>query len=248
MKITFLGTGTSTGIPQIACSCRTCTSSDPKDHRLRVSVCIEINGERIIIDCGPDFRQQVLKQRIDKLNHILITHAHYDHVGGLDDVRPFGNVTIYAEQQVAKHIKRSMPYCFSKNPYPGVPKFKLRVIDENPFKINDTCIQPIRAMHANLPVLGFKIANMAYITDLKHIDEAWIEQLNDLDVLILNALRHKIHFSHLNFEEAIQLSQKINAKKTYFTHFSHDAGTHNDLLNFLPDHVYPAYDNLILEV
>lgn len=248
MKIIFLGTGTSTGVPQIACKCDTCTSTDVRDKRLRASVCVETENKTILIDCGPDFRAQMIDHNITELNHILITHGHYDHVGGLDDVRPFGNVTIYAEQNVISQIHTSMPYCFAENPYPGVPKLSLREISEESFLIDGIHIQPIRVMHARLPILGFRIGKMAYLTDLKSIDDAQLKQLEDLDVLILNALRIQTHIAHINIDEAIVLAQKIGAKTTYFTHFSHDAGKHAEIQKKMPSGIIIAHDNLTIEV
>ncbi len=247
MKLTFLGTGTSTGIPQIACKCDVCMSDDLRDKRLRASVWIEEANEQILIDCGPDFRQQMLTHHFDSLSSVLLTHEHYDHIGGLDDVRPFGNVSIYALERVNMHIRSAMPYCFKEKLYPGVPRITLNNIEESTFNIGNLTIKPIRVMHASLPILGFRIGNMAYLTDVKTLPDEAFEHLRDLDVLILNALRVQTHIAHLTIEEAVELASKIGARKTYFTHFSHDAGKHADVEKTLPDTMFLSYDNLQIE-
>jgi len=248
MNLLFLGTGTSTGVPQIGCNCSTCISSDQKDKRLRASLLITTGMSRILIDCGPDLRQQLLTHRINRLTAILLTHEHYDHVGGLDDVRPLGDAQLYAEKRVSNVIQRNMPYCFGENQYPGVPKINLHEIDEKVFLIGTQEVQPIRIMHAKLPILGFRIGNAAYLTDVKTIDDKAIEQLQNLDVLILNALRPGKHISHLSLEEAIEIALKIQARETYFTHMSHDMGLHEDVDRLLPNHIHLAYDGLILHI
>lgn len=245
MKVTFLGTGTSTGIPQIGCNCEVCSSSDEKDKRLRSSVLLQDENTNIIIDCGPDFRQQLLRNPVNHLDGVLITHEHYDHIAGLDDIRPLGKCVIYAEKRVLLSIRRNLPYVFLDNPYPGVPKLTLSEIEPNHnIKINSLTIQPIRLMHARLPILGFRIGKFAYLTDLKSITSEDIEQLQGLNVLVLNALRHQEHIAHITLKEAIELSQKINPQTTYFTHFSHDLGFHAEIQKILPDNMYLAFDKL----
>lgn len=245
MKVTFLGTGTSTGIPQIGCNCEVCSSSDEKDKRLRSSVLLQDEKTNIIIDCGPDFRQQLLRNPVNHLDGVLITHEHYDHIAGLDDIRPLGKCVIYAEKRVLLSIRRNLPYVFLDNPYPGVPKLTLSEIEPNHnIKINSLTIQPIRLMHARLPILGFRIGKFAYLTDLKSITSEDIEQLQGLNVLVLNALRHQEHIAHITLKEAIELSQKINPQTTYFTHFSHDLGFHAEIQKILPDNMYLAFDKL----
>ncbi|MFA5047195.1 MAG: MBL fold metallo-hydrolase [Paludibacter sp.] len=244
MKILFLGTGTSTGIPQIGCRCKVCRSTDKKDNRLRASVLITEGTTQILIDCGPDLRQQLLTHGVNRLSAILLTHEHYDHVGGLDDVRPLGEAQLYAEKKVLNVIQRNMPYCFGENTYPGVPRIHLHQIDEKEFQIENIKVQPIRVMHAKLPILGYRFGNIAYLTDVKTIEDNAIEQLQNLDVLVLNALRINEHISHLSLKEAIGMAKKIGARETYFTHMSHDMGLHDEVNQILPDHIQLAYDGL----
>lgn len=249
MKVIFLGTGTSTGIPQIGCECAVCSSTNKKDKRLRASVLLKDANTNIIIDCGPDFRQQLLQNPVNHLDGVLITHEHYDHIGGLDDVRPLGKCVIYAENRVLSSIRRNLPYVFSENPYPGVPKLSLYALEPNcDFRINNLIIKPIRIMHARLPILGFRINKFAYLTDVKTISKEAIEQLQDLDVLVLNALRQQEHIAHITLSEAIELASSVNAHTTYFTHFSHDLGFHQEIQDVLPENMYLAYDNLEITI
>lgn len=244
IQLTFLGTGTSTGIPLIGCNCNTCKSTNPKDNRLRASVLIETGTETLLIDVGPDFRQQMLRQPIKHIDGILITHDHYDHVGGLDDLRPLGHVHLYAEAYVLKSIQRTMPYCFAEKPYPGVPQIELHSITTKGVKIGTTFVQPLRAMHARLPILGYRIGKLAYLTDVKTLPDETIDALQQLDTLVLNALRHEPHIAHITLEEAIQLAGKIGARQTFFTHFSHDIGKHEIVSLILPENMHLAYDGL----
>lgn len=246
--ITFLGTGTSTGIPLIGCKCDTCSSTDKKDKRLRASVLVETNDTTLLIDAGPDLRQQLLLHRITYLDGILVTHEHYDHIGGLDDVRPLGNMNVYAEEGVLHSIRRNMPYCFAENRYPGVPMLHLHTINTEPFSIYTTGIQPLRLMHARLPILGFRIGDFAYLTDVKTIPEETFTWLRNLKVLVLNALRHEPHIAHLNLDDAIEMAQRIGARKTFFTHFSHDIGKHEIVSLNLPENIELAFDGLQIKV
>ena len=248
MELLFLGTGTSTGVPQIGCKCDVCTSTNPKDKRLRASVLISKEKARILIDAGPDLRQQLLSNNINQLSGILLTHEHYDHIGGLDDLRPLGTSNIYAEERVLKTIQLTMPYCFREKKYPGVPMINLHEIDETIFKVNNIDVQPIRVMHEKLPILGFRIENLAYLTDVKTLDDKSFELLKNLDVLVINALRKDYHFSHLSLVEALNMAEKIGAKKTFFTHMSHDMGLHENINDILPKQIQLTYDGLKLNL
>lgn len=248
MKITILGSGTSTGVPEIGCTCPVCTSSDPRDHRLRASALIETDDTRILIDCGPDFRTQVLGLPFKKIDGVLITHEHYDHVGGLDDLRPFcrfGEVPIYAEPHTAERLRTRMPYCFVDHSYPGVPNILLQEIEENrTFLINHIPVTPLRVMHGRLPILGYRIGNIGYITDMLTMPDVSYEQLRQLDVLVVNALRIAPHPTHQNLAEALDTARRIGAKETYFIHMSHHIGLQAEVETQLPPHVYFASDGL----
>ena len=248
MDILFLGTGTSTGVPEIGCKCETCLSTDIKDKRLRASVLIREGESQILIDAGPDLRQQLLTYKIDKLSGVLITHEHYDHIGGIDDLRPLGKSQIYAEKKVCEVIQKNMPYCFGEKRYPGSPVIELHEITDKPFYVNNIEIQPIRVMHARLPIFGFRVGNFAYLTDVKTIEESSIEKLRNLDVLVLNALRPAPHMSHISLSEALEITKKIGAKKTFFTHMNHHMGFHNLVNQQLPENIQLAYDGLELKL
>ena len=252
MKITFLGTGTSTGVPETGCTCPVCSSRDPRDSRLRTSVLVETNGNRILLDCGPDFRQQMTHIPFGKIDAILLSHEHYDHVAGIDDLRPFcrfGNINIYAEPNVATAIRTRIPYCFGESLYPGVPRIIMNEININtPFHINGTEIKPIRILHGKLPIAGYRIDNMAYLTDVTLIPEEEYTKLHNLDILIISALRQDPHPSHQNLEQAIANAQRINARTTYFIHFSHHLGLHHEAETQLPANIHLSYDNLTLTI
>jgi phosphoribosyl 1,2-cyclic phosphate phosphodiesterase len=253
LKITILGTGTSQGVPVIACSCPICLSNDPRDKRLRASVMIETEGKIFIIDSGPDFRQQMLRENVKNITAILFTHEHKDHVAGLDDVRAFNfilgkHIDVYAEVRVHEAIKREFAYIFADYKYPGVPQVNMHLIDNSVFEIEGIRIQPVRAFHHELPVFGFRIGTIAYLTDIKTIPENEKIKLKDLDILIINALRKEEHISHLNLQEALNLINELKPKRAYLTHLSHRFGLHATEEVLLPSNVKIAYDGLKLIV
>lgn len=245
----FLGTGTSQGVPIIGCSCLVCKSTNIKDNRLRSSVFISIKDLNILIDVGPDFRQQALKLSNPKIEHILFTHFHRDHTAGIDDLRPIYYMNrmplnLYCESNVCSAIEHDYKYIFSNIDYPGKPKFTLNVIDDTPFKIEDVSIYPIRVNHGSLPILGYRIGTLAYITDASFICEKEKNKLLDLDILIINSLQRKKHVSHFNLEESLSLISQLKPKKSYLTHISHEMGLHNDVSKELPENIFLAYDGL----
>jgi phosphoribosyl 1,2-cyclic phosphate phosphodiesterase len=250
MKITFLGTGTSTGVPVLTCKCEVCRSLDFRDKRLRVSILVQHNGKNIVIDSGPDFRQQALRENLQSLEALVFTHEHKDHTGGLDDVRPFNylsgikNCPIYAQPRVLEQLKMEYFYAFSEKPYPGVPIITCNEIDTEPFEIAGLTFNPIQVLHHKLPVLGFRIGDFTYITDANYISEVELSKVLGSKVLVLNALQREPHISHFNLKEAIELSEKIGAEKTYFTHISHKLGLHRDVEMDLPANISLAYDGL----
>lgn len=253
VKITFLGTGTSQGVPIIACNCNVCTSSDFRDKRLRSSILIETAKTRICIDSGPDFRQQLLREKIKKLDAIVFTHEHKDHIAGLDEVKSFNyfnkmRMPVYATERVQEALKREFHYIFLDEKYPGIPEIDLFDIDKDDFVIGDILLKPINVIHYKLPVKGFRVNNFAYVTDANFIPEPEKEKLQNLDVLILNALRKEKHVSHFSFTEAIAMIQELKPKKAYLTHISHQLGKHEDLLKELPENIELAFDGLQLIV
>lgn len=252
MIVNFLGTGTSTGVPEIGCTCKVCKSTDSNDSRLRASIQIKTGNKNILIDCSPDFRQQSMQIPFERIDGILITHEHYDHVSGIDDLRPFsrhGSVSLYVEPNVESALKSRLPYCFTEKKYKGVPDIELcRISKLQPFHIGEVEIIPIRVMHYKLPILGFRIDNFAYLTDVKTIPQEELSKLKSLEVLVLNALRIDDHISHLNLEQAIDLAKTINAKTTYFTHMSHQIGLHSQIERLLPYNMHFAYDNLQISI
>lgn len=250
MKITFLGSGTSTGVPEIGCCCEVCCSTDMRDKRLRASALVETEGKHILIDCGPDFRMQCLKNCITRIDSVLITHEHYDHVGGLDDLRPVCRgkaIDVYAEEYVADAIETRIPYVFRKHKYPGVPELHLHRITEAPFCIERITIIPIRLMHACLPIFGYRIKDMAYLTDLKRLPEEEYGKLKDLEILVINALRKEEHLSHASLKEALDIIERIKPGKAYLTHMSHRMGLHEKIEKELPENVHFAYDRLVIQ-
>jgi phosphoribosyl 1,2-cyclic phosphate phosphodiesterase len=252
MKLTFLGTGTSCGVPTIGCRCYTCTSPDAHDKRLRCSALLETASTRILIDCGPDFRQQMLPIDFRRIDGILITHAHYDHMGGMDDVRPycqFGEINVYADPLARRGLLEMLPYCFAAHRYPGVPAIRLHEIHKHePFAIGDMEVMPIEVMHHDLPILGYRIGPLAYITDMKTIAPDEIPYLLGVDTLVVNALRIKPHHSHQTLDEAVRFAQRIGARQTWLIHSSHDIGRHAEVNAALPSNIQLAYDGQVLTI
>jgi len=254
LKIIFLGTGTSQGVPMIGCDCSICKSTDNKDKRLRSSALIEVGSKHILIDAGPDFRQQMLRENITKLDAILLTHEHKDHIGGLDDVRAFNYIQkkpmdIYAEKRVNDLLQsRDFAYVVERKDYPGIPKMNFHDIENKIFDIEGENVFPIRGIHHHLPVFGFRIRNFAYITDMNYLSAEERTKLKDLDMLVITALRRKKHVSHFNLEEALAIIEEVKPKKAYLTHISHKLGFYNDLKTELPENVYAAFDGLKIEI
>lgn len=252
MTITFLGTGTSQGVPVIACECPVCLSADKKDKRLRSSILIEIDGKTLVVDTGPDFRYQMLREKVKHLDAILFTHEHKDHVAGLDDIRAFNYkqkaaIPIYANQRVIKALEREFYYIFSSLHYPGIPQVHIHEITNDAFTLDENIeIIPIEVQHFKLPVLGFRINDFTYITDAKTVDDSEFEKIRGTQILVVNALQREKHISHFTLSEAISFAQKVNAKETYFTHISHLLGKHCDVSNELPGGISLAYDGLKL--
>lgn len=250
MKVYFLGTGTSQGIPIIGSSHPVCQSTDLKDKRLRVSVWIHWDNHSYVIDCGPDFRQQMLASNCQKVDGILYTHEHSDHTAGLDDIRPFnfkqGEIPIYGHQRVIDNLKLRFDYVFkTENRYPGAPSVKaIEVLNNQPFSIGNKTAIPVNVMHGNLPVFGYRIDDFAYLTDVKTVDESEISKLKNLKVLVVNALRETPHDTHFNLQEALDFIALIQPEKAYLTHISHLMGFHEEVQQKLPENVYLAYDNL----
>lgn len=254
MKVTFLGTGTSQGVPVIACDCDICKSVDYRDKRLRSSIFIETNKGNIVIDTGADFRQQMLRERVTALDAVLFTHAHKDHTAGMDDIRSFNflqkkDMPVYATKDVQDQLKQEFAYIFAEKKYPGIPQVKLNTIESNkPFEMNGLIINPIEVLHHKLPVLGFRIGDFTYITDANFIAEEEKNKIKGSKILVLNALQKQPHISHFTLNEAIELAQEIGAEKTYFTHISHRLGLHKDISEELPENIELAWDGLTVSI
>lgn len=253
MDVTFLGTGTSQGIPIIGSEHPVCLSKDSKDKRLRVSILITWNNLNILIDCGPDFRQQMLANNIKNLDAIFYTHEHNDHTAGLDDIRPFffrqGDIPVYAHERVLKALRKRFEYIFTtENKYPGAPGVIENIIKNKAFNFEGLTVTPINFMHNRLQVFGFRVEDFAYLTDIKSIEDAEVEKLGDLKVLVVSALRIEPHHSHFNLEEALEFIERIKPEKTYLTHISHMLGFHSEVEQTLPENVHLAYDNLKITV
>lgn len=249
VKITFLGTGTSQGVPVITCDCETCLSQDHHDKRLRTSLLVEKGDTNIVIDAGPDFRQQMLRENVKKLDAIILTHEHRDHISGLDDVRAFNYrsqdaMDIYAEERVQKALRKEYSYVFAEHQYPGIPKMRLNTILDYPFTVKDLTIIPLRVFHYRLPVYGFRIGDFAYITDANYIPEETKERLVGVKYLVINALRKEKHISHFSLREAVDLIREISPRKAFITHISHQMGLHREVNETLPHPVSLAWDGL----
>jgi phosphoribosyl 1,2-cyclic phosphate phosphodiesterase len=249
MKVTFLGTGTSQGVPIITCTCSVCSSTDPRDNRLRASVLIETEHTNIVLDTGPDFRQQMLREKVQKVDAILFTHGHKDHTAGFDDIRGFNWKTkeameVYANEEVEIVLKRDFHYAFAEHKYPGVPNLNLNVIQNKNFMIRDVAITPIEVLHYKLPVFGYRIGDFSYITDANFISDSEKEKLKGSKVLVLNALRKSEHISHFTLDQAVAIAREIGAEQTYLIHMSHQMGLHAEVDSELPEGINLAYDGL----
>jgi phosphoribosyl 1,2-cyclic phosphate phosphodiesterase len=250
LKVTILGTGTSTGVPMVACNCAVCKSPNPKDKRLRCSILVETDTTCIVIDTTPDFRQQMLTHNVQKLDAVVFTHPHKDHLAGLDDVKAFNffqqkPMQVFANELTQASIQREFYYVFAEEKYPGIPQLELNTISEaKAFTIGDITIMPILVWHLRMPVLGFRIGDFTYITDANHIDDVELEKIKGTKILVLNALRKEEHISHYTLQQAIDLSASLSIPQTYFTHISHQMGLHNEVEASLPSNCALAYDGL----
>lgn len=249
---TFLGTGTSQGVPVISCECDVCQSQNSKDKRLRTSILVSVDDKNIVIDTGPDFRQQMLTNDVKMVDAVLFTHEHKDHVAGLDDIRSYNfkskkDMNVYASLRVQEALKREFAYIFADYKYPGVPQVQLHEISNEPFELCGTAVTPIDVMHYKLPVKGFRISNLTYITDANYISDTEKEKIKGSDVLVINALRREHHISHFTLSEALELIEELKPKKAYLTHISHLLGKHDEVSKELPAHVEIAYDGLKID-
>ncbi|MCQ2974514.1 MAG: MBL fold metallo-hydrolase [Bacteroidales bacterium] len=251
MEIEFLGTGTSQGVPIIGCKCPVCNSLDFRDKRMRSSIFIKVNNKNFIIDTGPDFRSQLLRAKVDKLDAVLITHPHRDHLSGLDDIRAFNFIQdkvmpVYANSNTIEQINKEFYYCFKEPKYPGVPNIKLFTVGDQPFYFDDVKIIPIKALHYKMPILGFRINNFTYLTDASFLEESEINKIIGSDVFVINALRKKEHLSHFTLAQALDIIKIVNPKQAYLTHIGHQMGFHSQVQDSLPKNVYLAFDGLKL--
>ena len=253
MRVTLLGTGTSGGVPSLGCQCEVCRSANPRDHRLRCVALVETSKARVLIDCGPDIRQQLMPLPFKPFDAILLTHIHYDHVGGIDDLRPFsvfGNIRLYGDAKTCQHVMRIMPYCFGDHLYPGVPRLELHEIEPHrAFTAGDIEIVPIEVMHGKMPILGFRMGRFAYITDMKTISDAEMPYLEGVDTLVVNALRfEKEHHSHQLVDDAARFARLVGAKRTYITHVCHHIGLYDEAERRMPNGLSLAYDGQVIDI
>ncbi len=253
IRLTFLGTGTSQGVPMIGCDCAVCRSQDTHDKRLRSSVMVEDGSSRLVIDAGPDFRYQMLREDVREIDAILLTHEHTDHIMGLDDVRAFNyfcqkSIEVWATERVQRVVRKNFDYAFAEKPYSGAPRITLQTITEDSFRVGTLEVIPINGRHFTLPVTGYRIGPVAYLTDFNHIDQEEIQKLQGVEVLVINALRHTRHISHFTVAEALEVAGRVGAKRTYLTHASHQIGLHAEVQSLLPEGVSLAYDRLTIEI
>ena len=252
MRLRFLGTGTSTGVPQIGCTCETCISTDSHDKRLRASAILSIGDKNILLDCGPDFRTQIIDAGAVHLDAALLTHSHYDHVGGIDDLRPYcyrnGGFALYCRPDVAEDLRNRVPYCFKEHPYPGVPIFNIHEIGDEPFDVDGIEVTPLPVYHYKLPIVGYRIGNFAYIVDAKTIPDSTFELLHGIDTLTINALRIEEHMSHMSLSQCLAAIERINPRVAYLTHMADRIGLHRKVEPTLPTGVHLAYDGLTIEI
>jgi phosphoribosyl 1,2-cyclic phosphate phosphodiesterase len=253
LKFIFLGTGTSQGVPVIGCDCEVCKSTDKRDNRLRSSILVQSEKTTIVVDTGPDFRYQMLRAKVKKLDAVLFTHAHKDHTAGLDDVRAYNffqkkPMDIYATEAVQNSLRQEFYYAFEKNPIPGIPELNLHTITDVPFSIHEIFIRPVKVLHYKMPVLGYRFGDFTYITDANFIDNDELNKAKGSKVLVLNALRKQTHISHFTIDEAIAVAEKVGAEKTYFTHISHQLGLHAEIEKTLPEGMHLAYDGLEIDL
>lgn len=255
MKLTFLGTGTSTGVPQLRCRCKVCTSDDIRDRRLRTSALIEVEGKNILIDCGPDFREQMLRQGSPSIDAVLLTHEHYDHTGGIDDLRPYSYgekpLYVYGDKRTTSELLRRQPYCFGMSDYPGVPQLRLKTIGDERFKLegfNGLEINPLIVSHGKLDVTGYRIGGLSYVTDCLTMPAETLERLRGSDTLVINALRFKSHGSHQTVGEALEIIRKVEPRQAFLVHASHDIGLYRETQKLLPAGVFLAYDEMSVDV